>query len=138
MHHAPLKPPPLGPVSLACVRPKVLLFTLASVHLEFVFLARCTWRAVAVTIREVQLAFSLSFPLGRIHLSSCRRSVCTLPNPELDSACRTSCLELRMPSVLLPNIYCTPPAPFNPTPLTPSLGGGRGGVGRRRNQGQLV
>lgn len=136
MHHAPLKPPPLGPVSPACARPKVLLFTLASVHLDFVFLARCTWRAVAVTIREVQLAFSFSFPLGRIHLSSCRRSVCPLPNPELDSACRTSCLELWMPSVLLQNIYCTPPAPLQTYP-TPSLGGGRGEQGGGGIRGSL-
>lgn len=94
LRHAPLKPSPWGPVNPACAQSKALLFTLASMPLDFVFLARSTWRGPAVTVRKVQLAFLSLLPLERIHLSGCRNSACPPPNPELDSPGRTSRLEL--------------------------------------------
>lgn len=64
LHHAALKPSPLGPANPACAQPTVLLFTLASMHLDFVFLAQHKWRGRAVTVRRVQLAFLSLLPPG--------------------------------------------------------------------------
>lgn len=115
--HAHLRPSPGGPVNPACAQPKALLFTLASMLRDSVFLARSTWGGMAVTIRKVQLAFLSLLPPGRVHLSSCRNSACPLPNPELGSPGRTSRLELGIPSVLPQSMYSMPPTPTLPCSL---------------------
>lgn len=123
---------PWGPVSPACAQPKVLLFTLASVHLGFVFLARHAWRGTAVTARKVQLACLSLLPPGRIHLSGCRNSAHFPPwSPALQGppVCIQRCLQC-YPGIFAGPLHSTPALPHEL--LTWEGGGVEGGVERGR------
>lgn len=130
--HAPLKPSPRGPANPACAQPKALPFTLASVLLDFAFLARSAWRGVAVTGKG-PACLPLSSPgVG----PSVRLQKQCLPTSQSRAGVSRQDLPsgVMNTSVLPQNIYSMPPTPTYPTH---SLPGGGGGGGLRRGGGRI-
>lgn len=129
LHHASLKPSPLGAVSPACAQPEVLLFTLASTHLDFVFLAWRARRGTAVTIRKAQLAFlSLSLPpQGGSICQAAEKMLAHLPIQSWILQAGPPVWSYEYLQCCPSNTYSRPPTPTLPHSLLIWVGRGGGG-----------